>query len=236
MANTSENQASSERKNAGHDPPCYFCKLFRDVGRCLWAVPRQIWCWLRRNSSAINLIVSALIFIAIYFQYEVLDETLVSSNRAWIEPSGISILSGLKPGEDLTYLLTYANIGGAPALNVVMPIVELRTVEPPPNNDWYHPFPGQNPTCKNAKPNKDGLVVYQSKHMKQNHKYWTDAPPPDAEAVRNGRRALIFEGCIGYETFTEEHYSAYCFYLPPTSGTPPDRNSLIHCLKYNNAD
>jgi hypothetical protein len=160
---------------------------------------------------------------------------MVASNRAWIEPSELRILSGLRPGEPLSYSLNYANIGKEPALNVVIQSYP-GTVEPRPHNDlWYARFPGRNKTCVTAQPTDRGLVVYPSNTPKHETTYTSDEPPPDSEAVLAGDKVLVIEGCIGYETFGEPHFSAFCFFLPPVKGKSPDQWPVLLCPTHNYA-
>jgi hypothetical protein len=158
----------------------------------------------------------------------------VASNRAWIEPSEPAILSGLNAGEQLIYRFRYANIGKEPALNVVIQAFP-RTVDPlPPGALWYLRFPGRNQMCAETKPNENGLVVYPSTTKKEIY-YTHSTPPPDADLVLKGEKVLVIEGCIGYETFGEPHYSAFCFFVPQVTGRPPPEWSAQLCIAHNHA-
>jgi hypothetical protein len=158
----------------------------------------------------------------------------VASNRAWIEPSEPTIVSGLNPGERLIYRFKYANIGKEPALNAVVQALP-RTVDPlPPNALWYLRFPGRNEMCAEAKPNENGLVIYPSTTKKE-IEYTHSTPPPDANLVLKGEKVLVIEGCIGYETFGKPHYSAFCFFVPPIGGKPPAEWSAQVCIAHNHA-
>lgn len=158
---------------------------------------------------------------------------LVASNRAWIEPARPEIVTGLKAGEPLKFVLAYTNIGKQPALGVVINAIP-RTVEPPKDGNWYKPFPGRNETCEAAHPNENGLVVYPSADARQATTYFSQRFPEQAK-VLDGTQALVIEGCIGYETFNEAHYSAFCYYVQPFVEKATTGRAIMLCPTHNHA-
>lgn len=186
---------------------------------------------IARTSRNVAMVATVVSIIAAVATYYVGSKSIIASNRAWIEPGRPAILSGLKTGEPLTFVIPYANIGKEPALNVVIQ-APPRTVEPPKDGNWYSRFPGRNETC--SRPNESGLVVYPSTNPKEATTY-PNQHFPDQSAVLDGTKALVIEGCISYETFGEPHYSAFCYYVQPFVETSTDPRAIIKCPTHNHA-
>ena len=163
------------------------------------------------------------------------DKTLKAQQRAWVEPRAPSITSGRKRGELLNFTVRYANIGREPAVNVVIQ-TDVQPVDVSGGDQARGWFPGKNEMCKSSHPNDAGLVVWPSESKMHELFYTTSGPPNDAEAVWQGLKFLVIEGCIGYETTHEPHFSAFCYFVRPIAGKPSEEWPLSICMNHNIAD
>jgi hypothetical protein len=184
--------------------------------------------------------IMTLIFVGTYTAltlclYEVTKKTMVAANRAWIEPRFPRIAKGLlNPIENFEYELPYANIGKEPALQIVMQH-KTRFVAPKSSEgSWYERFQGRNEFCSLSHPNKEGFPEYPSGQERKIGAN-TGNPLPEVKAVLDGSQVLVIEGCYGYLTFDEPHYSAFCYFLPPIKGKPISEWMIARCPTHNDA-
>ena len=193
--------------------------------------------FLNRYHGLKTAIATILIAIVAALQWRTLtntDETmrrsLVATTRAWIEPGRPEIVGDLDPTQPLSLVISYRNVGNAPATNAVVQLDEpLLTIDPPSN--WYNALPSPNPVCKKARPNNQGISIYQSDAMQR--LIYSNLDLPNAGSVADGSKILIVEGCIGYETVQESHYAAFCYYLKPDKNLPIGQWNWIRCQTRN---
>jgi len=161
------------------------------------------------------------------------DKTLRAAQRAWIHPYSVTLANSLAP-ETTGYRLDYENVGREPAINVVIATPRPRIVNPSDkafSSGWVG---GDNGACKDAQPNKNGLVIWPSSVRSAGGEMSYGSPDRLPEDFRDGNEILIIEGCIGYDTNGEAHYSGYCFYttrFPRQSGG--FEWSTVPCMNHN---
>jgi hypothetical protein len=172
-----------------------------------------------------------------YCTLEKTDETMRNQQRAWIEP-GLPIIqspSNFVGGvEKIDLIISYRNIGNEPALGAVIALDNpLLVVDPPPDGNWYARLPGENRVCAIAAPNKQGITIWQSKEFAA-HKF-PNQRVTDADLVLSGKKSLVIQGCIGYLTIGERHYSGFCYYWDRVADRPPNVWRVVKCQTRNNA-
>jgi hypothetical protein len=178
----------------------------------------------------VTIAIAAIAFLQ-WETFEKTDKTLKAQQRAWLEPQGVTIISGLKAGEALSYQIKFTNVGKEPAINMVLQS-EPQYLEVPANNTMSGYFPGKNEWCKKVRPNSEGLVVWPSAPKSIVYSVNTQ---PDKD-ILEGRKFLLIEGCFGYETVGENRFSSFCFYTRPSPDLTIDKWPVLSCMNHHNAD
>jgi hypothetical protein len=168
---------------------------------------------------------------------------LVVTQRAWIAPLGMVISpdTPLGKSDSIRMEILYSNVGREPALNVNLSATEAGFTAPPQEwmtGEWSKFFTGDNNRCSGANPIAGAPTIYptlsafspnMSLRLTINDKQALDK-------IASVNEVLFIRGCMVYETVQEIHRSAYCFYLQPVFGIPPEKWTTRSCPDGNKAD
>jgi hypothetical protein len=171
-------------------------------------------------TSVASLLVSASALYVGLSQYRLAEQALISSNRAWLVAKNVQILSGLETAEGLSYQIWVDNVGKEPATKISHSPNPHRTVAN------LKALEGRNDTCSPIKPTDAGFVVFPNIASSMNG--GTAKPLLDRDDILSGKRHLVLEGCIAYESFRQTRHTAFCFVLLP-SDKPPREWNLRFC-------
>lgn len=136
-----------------------------------------------------------------------------ASDRAWLAPTGAEITKPLRPGQPVSFVVYYTNVGNEPATGFVAHQRVGSVPRPVPGASWYTTFTRDriNNVCDAVSSNKDGLVVF---HRSGEHKYGvrTDEQTVTPELLA-GDHVLYVEGCFAYVSSGVKYKTQYCFML-----------------------
>jgi hypothetical protein len=169
------------------------------------------------------------------------SNTMVTNARAWVVPRHLIVTAVL--GEPLRLELQYTNVGKEPALNMMVGNTEYTPLDPAILGKPAQAAEqiGLNNVCKTTvvPPNTTtvGETVWPMPEPRERHFAElagfsnTDAGLVDNNFM-NGKRAIVVKGCLGYRTFTETHFSQFCFIVRG----PTDKWSVLDCPLGNSAE
>jgi hypothetical protein len=176
-----------------------------------------------------------------------LAEATLAGSRAWVAPEQIVLLSPTESGLPLKYQIRLVNPGKEPAIGVAWNLRPFGIPYVPQENPFS--YIGGNQTCSNLKPDPQrGVVLYPSGTTD----VWLPLNIPDAlenqlllKAIQNKEQTLVIEGCFAYLTATQEHTSAFRYFLrdvpgpsflTPKQGRPTPAWNFNMALDGNRAD
>lgn len=154
-------------------------------------------------------------------------QILSVDRRAWIAPKGADLVGALEAGKPLAFTVSYGNTGKEPATNLA--INGIGALAPAPANGAWETFAvSQNQSCQGIETIADGPVVFPSAIDAYSYRLSTSASLVDATVIA-GAQVFYVEGCFAYDTAGDTHVSAYCFYLRPDAGVPPQNWTFRPC-------
>jgi hypothetical protein len=154
-------------------------------------------------------------------------ELLAVDRRAWIAPKSADLAGAVEAGKPLAFTVTYGNTGKEPATDLA--ISGVGALAPAPaNGAWETLVVGENQACQGIQTIADGPVVFPSAIDAYSYRLTTSASLMDP-TVLSGTQVFYVEGCFAYDTAGDTHVSAYCFYLRPDPGTPPQSWTFRPC-------
>jgi hypothetical protein len=154
-------------------------------------------------------------------------ELLAVDRRAWIAPKSADLAGAVEAGKPLAFTVSYGNTGKEPATNLAISGVGSLTPAPA-NGAWDTFVVAENQACQGIATIADGPVVFPSAIDAYRYRFSTSATLVDA-TVLTGAQVFYVEGCFAYDTAGDTHLSAYCFYLRPEAGTPPQNWTFRPC-------
>ena len=150
-----------------------------------------------------------------------LRETLVATNRAWIAPVDMKLISPVVEGERIRYRLFFQNTGRAPAQEVVFqddesdvrkaPMSQFDKASEPNSIDWI-PQPTCVPLAKRRAAHNGWPFIYPTNKPIYTFDFESDRAA-DKDIV-DGKLIQLAKGCFLYNTMSKKGLqSSYCFYL-----------------------
>jgi hypothetical protein len=174
------------------------------------------------------------------------SDTMVSNARAWVVPRE-PYIGNATLGKPIFLNLRYANVGKEPALNLTIGQTEYMRLnasllQNPPETAMAI---GPNEVCKNINVPPTtatiGITVWPLPEPEERHYLQlagfsnTDAGIVDENLI-NGKTLLAVKGCLGYRTFTEAHFTQFCFTARREPNWPLDQWQILDCLVGNSAN
>lgn len=164
---------------------------------------------------------------------EVSRESLIVSGRAWVGPRQAKISSPIEAGKPIEFLFEYANTGREPALDLSYSIDGFISSndEEKRGTSAARVFLALN-NCRAAREIGPGQIAFPSSGFST---YSLTAKIPTAleQAVIDGDKTLIVQGCFLYRSFKIVRHTYFCFFYRGNS-TKPD--SLNICTAGHYAD
>ncbi|HEY3917493.1 MAG TPA: hypothetical protein VGL83_06855 [Stellaceae bacterium] len=141
-------------------------------------------------------------------------ENLIASQRAWVGPTNASLSAEPEIGKPAEIIIPYQNTGREPALGfiynvdafLITPEDDLRGVAETRLSAYLA-------TCKGTITWQGGAVVWPTSG--NGAAYTLNFSSKDSfvdEAVKNGEKEIIVQGCFLYRTFGAPHHSYFCFF------------------------
>ena len=167
---------------------------------------------------------------------ELARTSLVSSQRAWLSPTGARVIGQLAKGQQLEIEISYRNFGREPAIISAEydPVAETKYANATTGRAQDIPA-FTNATCYSARPVGRGLVVYPGSAKDYTNILILPDDSWDAN-ILSGELILYVTGCFTYESISSIHHSAYCFYLKPEPHRAPETWNFYDCGSGNFAD
>jgi hypothetical protein len=173
--------------------------------------------------------------LALFALWTVIDNraALEESQRAWIAPS-VQLIGPIAKDQVLKIRVIFGNSGKEPALNTVRQ--SSFGVAPLTLTNDNTPIMGRfadNNECASLSPKNGSLTVYPTSA----NYFWDLLMPINIDDdILNAKKLIFLNACFVYESFQKRHESAFCFYLRPEWGVPPDKWVFNHCPSGNYAN
>jgi len=164
---------------------------------------------------------------------EVSRESLIVSGRAWVGPSQAKITSPIEAGKPIEIFFEYSNTGREPALDFSYSVDGFisSNEEERRGTSSARVFVALN-NCKAVRELAPGQVAFPNTGF-SNYNLTAKIPPILDQAVIDGEKTLIVQGCFSYRSFKIVRHSYFCFYYRGKT-TKPD--SLNICTAGHYAD
>jgi len=164
---------------------------------------------------------------------EVSRESLIAVGRAWVGPRLAKITSPIEVGKPIEVFFEYANTGREPALDFSYSIDGFfsSNAEEKRGASFARVRIALN-DCRAASELKPGQVVSPSTGFSSYNLTATISPTID-QAIVDGEKTLIVQGCFSYSSFKVVRHSYFCFFYRAKT-TKPD--SLNICTAGHYAD
>jgi hypothetical protein len=167
-------------------------------------------------------------------QSENSDKSLTLSQRAWVGPTIARIDGAIEVGKPLKVVISYANSGREPATNFVhVQNVFTASSEDSSNGILNAKVLGDFKGCQDAQTLRPGQVVFPTTTNSSNNLTISTAANLVDQAVADGEKSVIVDGCFLYKSFEVIRHSYFCFFF---TAKQTDPNGLSYCENGTNAD
>jgi hypothetical protein len=198
-----------------------------------WTIIQQLRSWIP-SANAIIALGTVVLGIASIVGVCVTYEAVVTSERAWIGPSGVSLLSLWEVGNLVKVGVKYSNYGKEPALNMD-DVIELKSLPLAKSDGVLLQFVApDNTTCDSLTPRQNGPTVYPSNSGDGYEEIWSDPVFSVSKEMKAGTQVMVLLGCFAYESFGRVRYTGYCYVLWPKRGRPVEEWDFAFCATEGN--
>jgi hypothetical protein len=169
-------------------------------------------------------------------------KAIVTNARAWLAPKS-AVLEELPLilGQPIHFQVLYQNLGKQPALDMI-PNEIVKIVRLPASKNWNDMVLPPNETCEALRSYRIGQTIYPISPVgplapaDSYFLHMISIGIPYDGGIELGGKTIYVQGCLAYETFSERHYSSYCFYLIPRPDKPYDQWTFGICPDGGKAD
>jgi hypothetical protein len=152
-------------------------------------------------------------------------DALIASSRAWVGPTIAGIEGSPEMGKPLKAIVQYANTGREPALNFVYAgDVFTADIADEANGVLTAKVEAYFKGCRAATTLRSGQVVFPTATNTANRLTFTT---PDAfvdQAVIDGDKTIVVDGCFVYKSFEIVRHSYFCYVFNSKKGKPDALN------------
>ena len=160
------------------------------------------------------------------------EENLISE-RAWINPENVVLMSHVENGLPLRYKVRVVDVGKEAAEGVIWKFVPYGVPYIPETEEAMRRKLPRNSTCDGLRPDpKNGVVVYPGNAIK----FFipddiSDTPSHSKllDVARSRKESIVIDGCVAYVTVGETHTSQFRVFLRDVNrpGYPPWEFNLM---------
>jgi hypothetical protein len=162
------------------------------------------------------------------------ERALVLAQRAWVGPTIAAIEGPPEIGKPLKVAIQYANSGREPALNFVYADdVFAATAADEANGVISAKVDAYFKGCKAATTLRAGQVVFPTVGNTTNNLGITTNEEFVDQAIIDGEKTIIVDGCFVYRSFDIVRHSYFCFFF---NNKNTKRDSLNYCANGAGAD
>ncbi len=162
------------------------------------------------------------------------DRALVLAQRAWVGPTIARIEDSPEIGKPLKIAIQYANSGREPALNFVYAgDVFVATAADEANGILSAKVEAYFKGCKTATTLRSGQVVFPTVANTANNLGLTTKDEFVDQAIIDGEKTIVVDGCFIYKSFDIVRHSYFCFYF---NNNKTKRDGLNYCENGAGAD
>jgi hypothetical protein len=152
-------------------------------------------------------------------------DALIASSRAWVGPTIAKTESSPESGKPLIISVQYANTGREPALNFVYAVDVFTATKVDEDNgvltakvEAY--FKG----CRAATTLRSGQVVFPTVANTTTNLNFTTVDSFVDQAILDGEKTIIIDGCFVYKSFEVVRHSYFCYYFNSKKSKPDALN------------
>ncbi len=162
-------------------------------------------------------------------------DALIAAQRAWVGPIDARVDGAVETGKPVKLVISVCNTGREPARNFRWTTNSIvATSEDDSNGTLGSKIASNLLFCLGTPSLPHGQVIYPTTGFGSGFDFTTDFSEKDIDDdVVTGRKTLVIQGCVAYDSFEKTRHSGFCYFFKAGS-TKIDHLNI--CLNGSDAD